>query len=412
MSLNNICCQQLGVLFVFHYTVCMHNFDVIIIGAGAAGLMCAGEAIKRDRRTLVLDHASKVGEKIRISGGGRANFTNLHSSPANFLSSNPHFCISALRRYSQYDFISLVEKHQISYDERDHGQLFCKGSANQITNMLLSESQGSVVQTETSINRISKTQNIFNVETNKGRFTATSLVIATGGPSIPKIGATGFAYQRARQFGLKVIEPRAGLVPLTFNQETLEKLKGLVGISLEAEAKYHNVTFKEGLIFTHRGLSGPAILQISSYWRHGSVIFIDLLPGIDALEFLNLSKQLNSKKEVSIILSTLLPRRLAQKIAVWNACERNLAETSDNKIRTLANNINGWILKPNGSEGMRTAEVTIGGIDTRGLSSKTMESNNVTGLYFIGEALDVTGHLGGFNFQWAWSSGHACGQVV
>jgi predicted Rossmann fold flavoprotein len=390
----------------------MYNFDVIIIGAGAAGLMCAGVAIKRGRTILVLDHASKVGEKIRISGGGRANFTNLHSSPANFLSSNPQFCISALRRFSQDDFIALVEKHRISYEERDHGQLFCKGSANQITNMLLSESQGSVIQTETNINRISKTQNIFNVETNKGKFTATSLVIATGGPSIPKIGATGFAYQIARQFGLKVIKPRAGLVPLTFNRETLEKLQGLAGISLEAEAKYQNVTFKEGLIFTHRGLSGPAILQISSYWRQNNVIFIDLLPGIDAFEFLNLSKQQNSKKEVSKVLSTLLPKRLSQKIAAWNACERNLAETSDNKIRTLANNINSWILEPNGSEGMRTAEVTIGGIDTKELSSKTMESTNVTGLYFIGEAVDVTGHLGGFNFQWAWSSGHACGQVV
>ena len=390
----------------------MQTYDVVIVGAGAAGLMCAGEAHKRGRRVLVLDHAIKIGEKIRISGGGRANFTNLNASPANFLSDNPYFCISALKRYTQHDFIALVDKHSIEYHERNHGQLFCRGSAQQITDMLLRELQGAIVQTETNINRIKKNQNLFYIDTNKGNFKASSLVIATGGPSIPKMGATTFAYKIAKQFGLKIIQPRAGLVPLTFGEETLKKLKGVIGISLESVVKYHKATFKEGLVFTHRGLSGPAILQISSYWREGGEISIDLLPNVDAQKFLSMLKQNSPEKKVSRILSTLLPKRLAQQIAIWTDCDGNLAEISNKKIQILASNINRWRLKPDGSEGMRTAEVTIGGIDTAELSSKTMEVTNIPGLYFIGEAVDVTGHLGGFNFQWAWSSGHACGQNV
>ena len=388
------------------------NFDVIIIGAGAAGLMCAGEAVKRGRRVLLLDHAAKVGEKIRISGGGRANFTNLHAPPQNFLSNNPHFCVSALKRYTQHDFIALVEKHQITYNERDHGQLFCDGTAQQITGMLLDEAAGVRILTSTSVTGTSKSEDIFSIETDNGIFQAGALVIATGGPSIPKMGASGFGYDIARQFGLKVAEPRAGLVPLTFDAETLGRLDGLAGVSLEARVKLGKVSFTEGLLFTHKGISGPVILQISSYWRKGDAITINLLPGIDVFQFLKEAKDGEPKKEVRTALAHLLPKRLAQRMIDWIECDGRLGETSDKTLRRLAEQINAWSLTPNGSEGMRTAEVTVGGVDTKGLSSKTMEANAVPGLYFIGETVDVTGHLGGFNFQWAWASGHACGQVV
>ena len=390
----------------------MQQFDVIIIGAGAAGLMCAGEVCKRGRRVLMIDHAKKIGEKIRISGGGRANFTNLHASPANFLSNNPYFCISALKRYTQFDFIDLVEKYKIDYHERSHGQLFCKGSAQQITQMLLSEAREAKIQTETSVKNITKVDNIFYIETNKEKLSTSSLVIATGGPSIPKMGATGFGYDIAKQFGLNVIRPRAALVPLTLNSNNLKRLHDLAGVSLLAKVNHGKVNFREGLVFTHKGLSGPAILQISSYWREGDNILINLLPEIDVFNLLKLEKNKGSKKEVHKIISTLLPNRLAQRIVYLAGCDRNLAETPDKELKNLGNTINKWVLEPSGTEGMRTAEVTIGGIDTKGLSSRTMEANNVTGLYFIGEAVDVTGHLGGFNFQWAWSSGHACGQVA
>lgn len=390
----------------------MQQFDVIIIGAGAAGLMCAGEVCKRGRRVLMIDHAKKIGEKIRISGGGRANFTNLHASPANFLSNNPYFCISALKRYTQFDFIDLVEKYKIDYHERSHGQLFCKGSAQQITQMLLSEARGAKIQTETSVKNITKVNNIFYIETNKEKLSTSSLVVATGGPSIPKMGATGFGYDIAKQFGLNVIPPRAALVPLTLSINNLEKLDGLAGVSLLAIVNHGKVNFREGLVFTHKGLSGPAILQISSYWREGDNILINLLPEIDVFSLLKLEKNKGSKKEIRKIISTLLPNRLAQRIVYLAGCDGNLAETPDKELKNLGNTINEWILEPSGTEGMRTAEVTIGGVDTKNLSSRTMEANNVTGLYFIGEAVDVTGHLGGFNFQWAWSSGYACGQVA
>lgn len=390
----------------------MLNFDVIIIGAGAAGLMCAAEAHKRGRRVLLLERATEVAQKIRISGGGRANFTNLYASPSDYLSDNSHFCVSALRRYTQHDFINLVEAHGIAYHERDHGQLFCDGSAQQIIDMLLKEAQGVAIETAIKVTQISKDDGRFTVKTDRGPYVAEALVIATGGPSIPKMGASRFGYDVAKQFGLKVIEPRPGLVPLTFDAGTLVKLEGLAGVSLDATVTLGKVTFTEALLFTHRGLSGPVILQISSYWRDGDTITIDLLPGIDAFQSLKDAKASYPKREVQTALAHLMPKRLAERMVVWTGCGGRLADMPDKSLRALAEHINAWRVTPNGSEGDRTAEVTVGGVDTRELSSKTMESQSVPGLYFIGEAVDVTGHLGGFNFQWAWASGHACGQVV
>jgi predicted Rossmann fold flavoprotein len=402
----------LGRVQSFGYISRMQDFDVMIIGAGAAGLMCAAQAQKRGRRVAVLESAAKVAGKIRISGGGRANFTNLYATPADFLSDNPHFCVSALARYTQHDFIALVEAHGIAYHQRDHGQLFCDGSAQQIIDMLLEEALGVSIETATLAQQISKIDDQFIVQTNRGDFTASSLVIASGGPSIPKMGSTGFGYEIARQFGLNVIEPRPGLVPLTFDADTLARLDGLAGVSLDAKVTLGKVTFTEALLFTHRGLSGPVILQISSYWRHGETITINLLPDIDVFDVLKTARHEQPKKEVPNILAQVLPKRLAQKLAAWTDCSGHLAETSDKNLRRVAEQINAWRIKPAGSEGMRTAEVTVGGVDTRELSSKTMQASSVSGLYFIGEAVDVTGHLGGFNFQWAWASGHACGQVV
>jgi predicted Rossmann fold flavoprotein len=390
----------------------MQDYDIIIIGAGAAGLMCAGEANRRRRRVLVLDRAIAPGRKIRISGGGRANFTNLHAQPATFLSDNPRFCVSALKRYTQHDFIALVEKHGISYHEREHGQLFCDDSAQQITDMLLEEAAGVRVETETNVTRVSKTENGFTIETDSGAFSTTSLVIATGGPSIPKMGSSRFAYDVARQFGLNVIEPRPGLVPLTFEADFLGDLDGLAGVSLDATVTLGKTRFTEALLFTHRGLSGPVVLQISSYWRDGDAITIDFLPGVDAFQSLKSFKETQPKKAVRSALAQLLPKKLAHRLTAWSHCDGRLAETSDRALRRLAAQINTWRVTPIGSEGDRTAEVTVGGVDTKALSSKTMEAQSVPGLYFIGEAVDVTGHLGGFNFQWAWASGYVCGQVA
>ena len=390
----------------------MQDYDIIIIGAGAAGLMCAGEANRRRRRVLVLDRAIAPGRKIRISGGGRANFTNLHARPSTFLSDNPRFCVSALKRYTQHDFIALVEKHGISYHEREHGQLFCDDSAQQITDMLLEEAAGVRVETETNVTRVCKTENGFTIETDRGAFTATSLVIATGGPSIPKMGSSRFAYDVARQFGLNVIEPRPGLVPLTFEADFLGDLDGLAGVSLDATVTLGKTRFTEALLFTHRGLSGPVVLQISSYWRDGDAITIDFLPGVDAFQSLKSFKEAQPKKAVRSALAQLLPKKLAHRLTAWVHCDGRLAETSDRALRRLAAQINTWRVTPIGSEGDRTAEVTVGGVDTKALSSKTMEAQSVPGLYFIGEAVDVTGHLGGFNFQWAWASGYVCGQVA
>ena len=390
----------------------MRNFDVIIIGAGAAGLMCAAEANKRGRRVLVLERAANVAQKIRISGGGRANFTNLYATPDDYLSDNPRFCVSALSRYTQQDFIGLVERHRVAWHERDHGQLFCDGSAQQIIDLLLAEASGVTIETAVNISRVANNGGRFTVETDRGAFAGDALVIATGGPSIPKMGASRFGYDIARQFGLNVIDPRPGLVPLTFDADTLAKIEGLSGVSLDATVTLGKVRFTEALLFTHRGLSGPSILQISSYWHDGDAITIDLLPGTDLFAHLKTARGAQPKTEMQTALAHLIPKRLAQRLVVWADCGGRLADISDKSLRRLADQVNAWRVTPNGSEGNRTAEVTVGGVDTRALSSKTMEANAVPGLYFIGEAVDVTGHLGGFNFQWAWASGHACGQVV
>jgi len=390
----------------------MTDFDVIIIGGGAAGLMCAGEAHKRGRSVLLLDHSIKVGEKIRISGGGRANFTNLHMTAANYLSHNPRFCVSALKRYDQHDFIELIERYAIAYHEREHGQLFCDGSATQIIEMLLEECRGVRIQTETSVLGVSKDENVFTVSTNRGPMTSDAVVIATGGPSIPKMGSSDFAYTVAKSFGLNVVEPRPGLVPLTFDFEILEKLDGLAGVSLDATVKLGKVTFQEALLFTHRGLSGPVILQISSYWRAGDTLTVNLLPDTNVFDHLSQAKTSQPKKDVRTVLAQILPKSLATKMTDWTGCNGRLCETSDKALRKLSDHINAWQITPNGSEGLRTAEVMVGGVDTIELSSKTMEVNAVPGLYFIGEGVDVTGHLGGFNFQWAWASAQACGRVV
>ena len=390
----------------------MPDHDLIIIGAGAAGLMCAVESRKRGRRVLILERAEKPAQKIRISGGGRANFTNLHVSPSNFLSDNPRFCVSALNRYTPADFIALIEKHNIAYHERDHGQLFCDGSAQQIIDMLIEEAQGIALKTSAAITGIAKNDNGFTVTTHDDAFTAASLVIATGGPSIPKMGSSTFGYDVARQFGLGVIDPRPGLVPLTFDPGTLADLHGLAGVSVDATVTLGKTSFTEALLFTHRGLSGPAILQISSYWRPGQSLTINLLPGTDVFAHLKAAKQTQPKIEISTALAQLLPRRLAQRITAMTQTDGRLADLPDKTLARIAAHVNVWRIMPAGSEGYRTAEVTAGGVDTKALSSKTMEARSVPGLYFIGETVDVTGHLGGFNFQWAWASGHACGQVV
>lgn len=394
----------------------MHDFDVIIIGAGAAGLMCAAGAVRRGRRVAVLDHADDVGQKIRISGGGRCNFTNRLTSPADYLSDNPRFCVSALKRYTPADFIALVEKHAIAYHEREHGQLFCDGtgSAQRIIDMLMAEATGADIHTATSISAIAKSGSTFTVSTDRGSLAAPALVIATGGPSIPKMGSSGFAYAVAKQFGLAVVAPRPGLVPLTFDAATRDTLDGLAGISLNATVSLGKTRFTEALLFTHRGLSGPVILQISSYWRLGETLTVDLLPGTDMFAYLKAAKDSQPRKDVRTVAAQVLPKRLAQRLtaSAGIADETRLAETPDKALRRLAEHINAWRVTPDGSEGLRTAEVMVGGIDTRELSSKTMEVSSVPGLYFIGEAVDVTGHLGGFNFQWAWASGHACGQAV
>jgi len=392
----------------------LRSVDVIVLGAGAAGLMAAIEAGRRGRSVLVLEKAAKPAEKIRISGGGRCNFTNLHASPANYLSNNPRFCVSALKRFTQRDFLARVEAAGIAWHEKTLGQLFCDGSSQQIIDMLLADcaAAGVAIETETDTTAVEKRGARFHVTTNKGTCDCASLVVATGGPSIPKMGATGFAYDIARQFGLKVVPPRPALVPFTFDPLVLENLKLLSGVSTEAVVSCGRVSFREALLFTHRGLSGPAILQISSYWRPGDEIVIDLLPDRDAFEALKRARGEKPKQEVQTFLSELLPRRLAIMLCAEAGLAGRLADLSDKKLRALADLVNRWRLKPGGTEGYRTAEVTAGGVDTDEISSKTFEARKVPGLYLIGECLDVTGWLGGYNFQWAWSSGHAAGQAV
>ncbi|MCB9988453.1 MAG: NAD(P)/FAD-dependent oxidoreductase [Rhodospirillales bacterium] len=390
------------------------SYDVIIIGAGAAGMMCAIEAGKRGRRVWLIDHAAKLGEKIRISGGGRCNFTNIDAGPDNYLSQNPHFCKSALSRFTPQDFISLLRKHSIPFHEKKLGQLFCDESAKDILEMLKKECRNAQVDLalDTHVETIDYADGGYAVKTSRGLRTCAALVIASGGLSIPKIGASKFGYEVARQFGLKVVETRAGLVPLTFQSDFLERCKALSGLSVEATVSCGPVTFSEGLLFTHRGLSGPSILQISSYWREGQEIIINLAPGVDALDFLKDKKRAHPKQDIQTALSDLVPKRLAQSICDDMDIKGRLADLPDKTLSRLAAALNDWHVKPGGTEGYRTAEVTLGGVDTGGLSSQTMEAKKQPGLYFIGEVVDVTGQLGGYNFQWAWASGYAAGQAV
>lgn len=389
-------------------------YDCIIIGAGAAGLMCAFEAGKRGKSVLVIDHAKKPAEKIRISGGGRCNFVNIHQSPQNFISNNSHFCKSALSRFTQHDFIKLVEKYKIAYHEKTLGQLFCDNSSSDIINMLLDECERANVEISlgTTISDVSYENEHYNLATNKGRFSCKSLVIATGGLSIPKMGATDFGYKIANQFGLKVTKCKAGLVPLTFESELLKFCKNLAGLSVDAVVSCGKNQFREGLLFTHKGLSGPSILQISSYWQEGQKIKINLLPSIDLFEFLKDKKQHSRQYIATFLNETDLPKRLSGAILEELKLEGKMAEISNKKLQLLGERVNDWQITPAGTEGYAKAEVTLGGIDTSELSSKTMEAKKQPHLYFIGEVVDVTGHLGGFNFGWAWASGFVCGQNV
>ncbi|THF50867.1 NAD(P)/FAD-dependent oxidoreductase [Allorhizobium terrae] len=385
--------------------------DVVIIGAGAAGMMAAIRAGQRGRRVLVLDHAKAPGEKIRISGGGRCNFTNIHAGPKNYLSANPHFAKSALARFTPQDFLAMVEAHKIGWHEKTLGQLFCDDSAKDIIRMLLEEMKAANVklQLQTEIEAVRKTGDGFDIVTNQGAFACQSVIIATGGKSIPKMGATGFAYKIAEQFGLSLIETRPGLVPLTLEPGLLGELAVLAGVAVDASISHGKTAFDEALLFTHRGLSGPAILQISSYWREGDHITLSLQPDTDFLGILKTAKRDNGRQAVQTVLSGHLPKRLAQYCVERAGITKPLADLSDKALIGLVESLQKWVLKPAGSEGYRTAEVTLGGVDTKDLESKTMQAKTVPGLYFIGEAVDVTGWLGGYNFQWAWASGHAAG---
>jgi predicted Rossmann fold flavoprotein len=391
------------------------NFhDVIILGAGAAGLLCAGIAGQRGHQVLLLEQSRHPAEKIRISGGGRCNFTNLHTNPANFLSANPRFCHSALSGYTQRDFIALVENYGITWHEKTRGQLFCDGSSQQIIDMLLEECRKVDAQLRLGvrISAVSKNESGFAVVSDQGEFRCRSLVVATGGPSIPKMGSSGFGYKIAEQFGLNIVPPRAGLVPLTFDPALLAQFGDLSGVSVETIVSCGKTRFDEALLFTHRGLSGPAILQISSYWREGQDIIVDMAPGIDVLAGLKKLRGTHPRQEMATALADYVPKRLARKIADVTGGPVRIADFSDRHLANVAAGVKQWRVRPNGTEGYRTAEVTLGGVDTSGLSSKTFESRSVPGLYFIGEVIDVTGYLGGFNFQWAWSSGYAAGRHV
>ena len=405
----------------------MAKFDVAVIGAGAAGMMCAATAAQRGKRVVLVDHATKLAEKIRISGGGRCNFTNINAGPANFLSENPHFCKSALSRYTAADFVALVKKHRIGYHEKHRGQLFCDDSAEQIIEMLKDECAAGDVhwwmpcKVESVERAAGDGEGGFVLQTDSGTIEADSVVIATGGLSIPKIGATDFAYRIASQFDLKMVEPRPALVPLTFDPASWAPFAELSGIALEVDVetgslkgrKPTGARFREDLLFTHRGLSGPAILQISSFWQPGTAIVINLLPEVDVAQTLIEGKG-SLKKQLGNIVSQWLPERLADCLLAVNglAADARIADMPDAQLRKLGQAINAWSIVPNGSEGYRKAEVTRGGIDTRELSQQTMMANKVPGLYFIGESVDVTGWLGGYNFQWAWASGVAAGVAL
>jgi hypothetical protein len=385
--------------------------DVVVIGGGAAGLFCAIEAGKRGRKVLVLEHAERIGKKIAISGGGRCNFTNLNTSPDNFISDNRHFCKSALARYTPGDFVSLVEKHGIPYHEKKLGQLFCDGSSRTIIEMLLTEASeaGVEIRCGSLVRGVEKREH-FEVETNNGTITSQSLVVATGGLSIPPLGATDFGYRLARQFGLTIREPWPALVPFTLSRETLSELSPLSGVSLDASVSCQGSQFRENILITHRGLSGPAILQVSSYWRPSLSVTINLLPDHDALKLLRETE--NKELTLANFLSQFLPRRFAVAWCALNCPSQPLKRYTPGQLATIAQKLNNWEVAPTGTEGYKKAEVTAGGIATEELSSKTMVVKNVPGLYFIGEVVDVTGQLGGYNFQWAWASGYAAGQHV
>ena len=385
--------------------------DVVIVGAGAAGMMCAIEAGKRGRRVLLIEHAEKLGEKIRISGGGRCNFTNIDAQPENFLSANPDFCRSALARYTPRDFIALVEKHGIAWHEKKLGQLFCDGSAQQVIDMLKAECDNAHVQwcMPAKVSAVEK-RDRFLIATDRGNFECESLVIASGGLSIPQIGASPFGYRIAEQFGLKVTELRPALVGLTFAAETLAQFGDLSGISVDAVVSCNGASFRENLLVTHRGLSGPAILQISSYWRPGLELSVNLLPGRDACEILESAQA--SEKLLANVLGEFLPQRFAQRWVEFNFENQPVKRFGAPRLRQIAERLRDWRIRPSGTVGYKKAEVTLGGVDTSELSSKTLEARKQPGLYFIGEVVDVTGHLGGHNFQWAWASGHAAGQAV
>jgi predicted Rossmann fold flavoprotein len=389
--------------------------DVLVIGAGAAGLMCAITAGQRGRHVLVLDHANKAGKKILMSGGGRCNFTNLGVTPGQYLSANPHFAKSALARYTPADFIALVEKHRIAYHEKELGQLFCDESSKLIVRMLLDECAAAGVRVETNcaVRQVRKTSEGFTVLTAKGEVHADSLVVASGGLSIPTMGASGFGYELARQFGHNVLATRAGLVPLTLSGKHQEHYQDLAGVALPvAEARVGKRSFRAGLLFTHRGISGPSILQISSYWQPGDDLRIDLSPEQDIGEWLVAQRAARPAAELRNVLGDLLPKRLAQRLSELWLHSRPMRQYRDAELRDMGAQLHDWPIVASGTEGYRTAEVTLGGVDTDGLSSSTMQSKLVPGLYFIGEVVDVTGWLGGYNFQWAWASGYAAGEVV
>jgi len=390
------------------------KFDIIVVGAGAAGMMSAIEAGKRGRKVLLVDHAKKIGEKIRISGGGRCNFTNIHAHPSKFISNNPKFVISALKQYTQNNFIDLIKKHNIKFHEKKLGQLFCDESAQQIIDMLLLECEMAnvVLKKDTTIDDIEKQDDKYFIIVGNDKYFCESLIIATGGLSIPKIGASKFGYDIAQKFNLKVIETLPALVPLTFSEKILAICKELTGLSVEAVVSFKKTFFEEGMLFTHRGLSGPSILQISSYWKLGDDIKVNLSPKLDVDKFLNDRKISNPKHDINNVVSEILPKRLAYIICNENNVKGNICELSNKLLTNLSNSINAWAINPTGTEGYRTAEVTLGGIDTEEISSKTMMSNKHPGLFFIGEVVDVTGHLGGYNFQWAWSSGYVAGQYA
>ena len=389
-------------------------YDVIIVGAGAAGMMSAIEAGKRGRKVLLVDHSKKIGEKIRISGGGRCNFTNIHTKPNKFISQNPKFVISALNQYTQNDFINLIKKYNIKFHEKKLGQLFCDESAQQIIDMLLLECEKAnvVLKKEVIVDDVGKKDEGYFITTNSNQYIANSLIIATGGLSIPKIGASNFGYEVAKKFDLDIVETLPALVPLTFSEKILAKCKELAGLSVEAVVSFKKTFFEEGMLFTHRGLSGPSVLQISSYWKLGDNININLAPKLNLFQSLESKKKLEPKKDINLIISEILPKRLAQIICKENEVSGNICELSSKKIKQLSDAINSWAINPTGSEGYRTAEVTLGGVNTNELSSKTMMVKKHSGLFFIGEVVDVTGHLGGYNFQWAWSSGYVAGQYV